>query len=65
MEQLSSCITDRMIALDIINRDDKDCYCYSVQGILEKITCLSIKLEGIVRPLYLLSSWNIPSGCIK
>lgn len=28
MEQLSSCITDRMIALDIINRDDKDCYCY-------------------------------------
>ena len=42
MEQLSSCITDRMIALDIINRDDKDCYCYSVQGILEKITCLSL-----------------------
>ena len=42
MEQLSACITDRMIDLSIINSDDKDCYCYSVQGLLEKITCLSL-----------------------
>ena len=42
MEQLSACITDRMIDLSIISSDDKDCYCYSVQGLLEKITCLSL-----------------------
>lgn len=42
MEQLSSCITDRMIALNIIGCDDRECYCYSVQGLLEKITCLAI-----------------------
>lgn len=42
MEQLSACLTERMINLDIISSDDKDCYCYSVQGLLEKITCLSL-----------------------
>lgn len=41
MEQLSSCIADRMIDLDIISIDDKDCYCYSVQGLLEKVICLT------------------------
>lgn len=42
MEQLSACITNRMIDLDIICSDDKDFYCYSVQGLLEKITCLTL-----------------------
>lgn len=42
MEQLSACIADRMIDLNIISSDDKDCYCYSVQGLLEKITCLTL-----------------------
>ena len=38
MEQLSAYITNRMIDLDIICSDDKDFYCYSVQGLLEKIS---------------------------
>ena len=42
MEQLSACITNRMIDLEIISSDDKDFYCYSVQGLLEKITCLTL-----------------------
>jgi len=42
MEQLSACITDRMIDLSIISSDDKDCYCYSVQGLLEKTICLML-----------------------
>ena len=42
MEQLSACIADRMIDLNIISSDDKDFYCYSVQGLLEKITCLTL-----------------------
>lgn len=42
MEQLSACIADRMIDLNIISSDDKDCYCYSVQGLLEKITYLTL-----------------------
>ena len=42
MEQLSACITDRMIDLSIISSDDKEYYCYSVQGFLEKIICLSL-----------------------
>lgn len=42
MEQLSACITNRMIDLNIISSDDKDFYCYSVQGLLEKITCLTL-----------------------
>lgn len=42
MEQLSACITNRMIDLDIICSDDKDFYCYSVQGLLEKIICLTL-----------------------
>ena len=42
MDQLSACIADRMIDLNIICSDDKDCYCYSVQGLLEKITCLTL-----------------------
>lgn len=41
MEQISACITERMINLDIISSDDKDCYCYSVQGLLEKVICLT------------------------
>ena len=42
MEYLSSCVADRMIALDIISIDDKDCYCYSLQGLFEKTICLSL-----------------------
>ena len=42
MEHLSACVTDRMIALGIISSDDKDCYCYSVQGLLEKSLCLTL-----------------------
>ena len=41
MEQLSACLTERMIDLNIISSDDKDCYCYSVQGLLEKVICLT------------------------
>lgn len=42
MEQLSACIADRMIDLDIISSDDRDAYCYSVQGLLEKTICLTL-----------------------
>ena len=42
MEQLSACIADRMIDLNIISSDDRDIYCYSVQGLLEKTICLTL-----------------------
>ncbi|MBP5654229.1 MAG: accessory gene regulator B family protein [Clostridiales bacterium] len=53
MEYLSSCVTDRMIALDIIGSDDRDCYCYSLQGLFEKTICLSliILLAAVFRSL--------------
>ena len=36
MEQLSSCITDRMIEFNIISIDDREYYCYSVQVLVER-----------------------------
>ncbi len=54
MEQLSSCVAERMINLDIISRDDKDCYCYSVQCLLEKTVCLLmiILMAVIINKVY-------------
>ena len=54
MEQLSACIADRMIDLDIISSDDRDAYCYSVQGLLEKTICLTliIVLAALLHSLF-------------
>ena len=52
MEQLSARIADRMIYLDIIISDDKEIYCYSVQGQFEKTKCLML----IIVLLFLLHS---------
>jgi cyclic lactone autoinducer peptide len=41
-----------MIDLSIISSDDKDCYCYSVQGLLEKMEKKKLErtiLKGVER----------------
>ena len=49
MEQLSSCVTERMIDFDIISCDDKEYYCYSVQCLLERTICfLMILLMAVI-----------------
>ena len=53
MEHLCDCVTMKMINLDIINCDDRDYYCYSIQLLFERTICISLilLLAGILHSL--------------
>ena len=41
-------LADRMANLNIISEDDKDCYCYSIQLLVERVICFSLILISAV-----------------